>query len=306
MKLFWKAKPKSIKVAVIGNCQARPIAKIMQSLSSQIEVTTTGIVHLLKNEERSIYEQGLRIADFIFAQRVADDYPCTFVRSDNLKNKWGDKVSVWPNLYYRGYNPELRYLRIFKRQQLRGPLGDYHIQTFLEGWKNHLSVKDTLNLHNSMDYNREKYGRVPEDSLAELREREKDCDIKISSYIEERFRRKRLFFTFNHPTLDLLLLTTRALIDNAGIYTERIEYFDRFEPLGQLQLPPNPWVVKNYGMDLDDVNVWKGLKVKEIKGNVVITGKSHQFHDEEIVDIFFQIYSANKDIIYRFLNSQNS
>jgi hypothetical protein len=306
LKLFWKNKPPKIKIAVVGNCQARPISKIITTLCSKIEITTVGIVHLLKNEEKAIYDQAFRTSDFIFAQRVANNYPCTFVRTEALKDEYGNKVIVWPNIYYRGYNPELIYLRISNLNPFRGPMGDYHIRSFLDGWKNGLSIEDTISLHNNIDYNRENYGNIPEASLTELREREEDCDIKISKYIEERIWKHRLFFTFNHPTIELLLQAGNALINYAGIHSERVNYTDNWEPLGQFQLPLNPWVENEYGLDFDEVNVWKGIKVIGIDRYHVTTGKTHQFHDKEIVDIFFQIYSANKDMLHDFLSAHNS
>jgi len=297
MQLFWKTNRKTIKVAVVGNCQARPIAQIITSLCSKINVTTIAIVHLLKNEENEIYERDFRIADFIFAQRVADNYPCTFIRTDYLKNKWGDKVIVWPNTFYRGYNPELFYLRTVNRQPLHGPLGDYHNQTFLDGWKNGLSVTDTLNLHNSIEYNSEKYGNVPENSFNELIGREKDCDIVISNYIKKRLKRRRLFFTFNHPTMELLSYLGKSLINQAVIHPDRMHSLNDSEPLGQVQPPLNPWVANKDGLAHDAVNVWKGLTVNGINGDVVRIGKSQEYSNEEIVDTFFKIYSANKNNI---------
>lgn len=254
---------------------------------------------MLKNEEKANFDRAFRMSDFIFAQRVAENYPCTFIRTDDLKKKWGAKIIVWPNIFYRGYNPELIYLRIPNSHTLRGPLGDYHNQTFLECWKNGLSIADTLNFHNSIDYNFKKYGDIPAYSLAELRGREADCDIKISKYIKKSLNQRRLFFTFNHPTIELLSYTAKSLINSAGVKPDKIDAIGSSEPLGQVQPPTNPWVSKSYGFDIDADNVWKGFTVKGINGNVVTIGKSHEYSNEEIVEVFFQIYSANKNIILK-------
>lgn len=49
----------------------------------------------------------------------------------------------------------------------------------------------------------------------------------------------------------------------------------------------------------------KGLAVDEINGNGIIIGQGHEFRSTEIIDVFFQIYSANEDIIYTFLKRHN-
>lgn len=297
LKQFWRWNFKPIKIAIVGNCQARPMAQIIATLCSNIEVVTIAIVHLLKNEEKKNFDRSFQIADFIFAQRVADNYPCTFVRTDDLKNKYGKKVIVWPNIFYRGYNPELIYLRNVDRQPLAGPLGDYHNQTFVEGWKNGIGTEETLKLHRSIDYNRDKYGNVPSDSLAELSMRETDCDITISKYIEKRLNRSRLFFTFNHPTLELLVYVAKALVDHVGIRHQQFRLPDNSEPLGLVQPPPNPWVRQHYGLVHNGTQGWKGLRVDGINLNTVKLGSGQLYNDEEIINIFFQIYSANKSIL---------
>jgi hypothetical protein len=305
VKLFWKPKPKTLNIAVVGNCQARPMAHLLTLLCPKINISAIGIVHLLNDKEQDVYEKYFHRADFIFAQRVTENYPCKFIRTNVLKNKWGNKVIVWPNMYYRGYNPELIYLRGVGRQPLRGPLGDYHNKTFIDGWAKGLSVKDTLDLHNSIKYNYEMYGQVPDSSLDALKMREKSCDVKITQYLEERLWKKRLFFTFNHPKNKLLLYTAKNLIKYTEVQYQPIKKVAEIEPLGQLCPPLNPWIKEKYGLDSDKVNIWKGLAVDEINENDIITGQGHEFQDNEIIDIFFQIYSANEDTIYNFLKRQN-
>jgi hypothetical protein len=294
---FWKRRKKNLKVVVTGNCQARPIAKIVETLSSSIEVTAVGIVHLLKNAEREKYLIEFNKADYIFAQRVDNKYPCEFVRTEFLRNNWGGKVVVWPNLYYRGYNPELIYLRLNNHSPLRGPLGDYHNQTIIESWKKGLSVKETLSRHKDIEYNRERYGNIPDISLAELKEREKDCDIKIVQYLENIISRERQFFTFNHPKNELLVYAAKKILDVAGLQQDGICSQSHQEPLGQFYPPTNAYIADKYALSLGEVKGWKGVRVTEIEENVVNTGESKVYEDDEIIDIYYKIYDANKSLL---------
>jgi hypothetical protein len=138
-----------------------------------------------------------------------------------------------------------------------------------------------------------------------LKMREKSCDVKITQYLEERLWKKRLFFTFNHPKNKLLLYTAKNLIKYTEVQYQSIKKVAEIEPLGQLCPPLNPWIKEKYGLDSDKVNIWKGLAVDEINENDIITGQGREFQDNEIIDIFFQIYSANEDTIYNFLKRQN-
>ncbi len=293
---FWKKKNK-INVVVIGNCQARPLAQKLTAISGRVKVTAIGIVHLLKNEETDTYAKHFLSADWIFAQRVMDNYPCTFVRSKELKANWGNKVVVWPNIFFRGYNPELTYIRNANRSPLRGPLGDYHNQTILEGWKEGIKPAEALRRHLDIEYNREQYGKIPEASLSELRMRESDCDIEIADYIAKNQSDRRLFFTFNHPVAELLSETAKNLLHWARIPNDRNHSSDDFEPLGQFCPPVNPWVVHELGLDPPVADSWCGVEVVKIDKEGTETGKNKRFGGLEIVETYYRIYDANEDAI---------
>lgn len=279
---------------IVGNCQARPLAQIATTICPEVEVNFIAVVHLMKNDDNAIFEKQCKIADYIFAQRVADDYPCVFVRTNELKKKYGKRVVVWPNIYFRGYNPELIYIRSNEGKALRGPLGDYHNFTFFECWKKGLSQFDALTLYKDINYNIENYGRIPEYSLNELRKREEDCDIQLSNYIEEGLKGQRFFFTFNHPKTELLVYTARKLLNYFSISFEKLECILDAEPLGQIRPPVNPWVAYKYCFDTCKDNLWKGLIVKRINSSIVDTGNRKEYCDHEIIDIFYRIYEANK------------
>jgi Polysaccharide biosynthesis enzyme WcbI len=189
------------------------------------------------------------------------------------------------------------YLRINNGKTLQGPLGDYHNQTFLECWRNGLSIADAIELHYSIDYNCESYGNIPEISLTELKTREKDCDIKISDFIEQRQHIHRLFFTFNHPTVKVLLHAGRQLLERAGIDTEQMPYSENSEPLGILQPPLNPWVAKKYDFKVEKGTPWTGLEVCQANGKYLSTGKRSIYNEAQLVKLFFKIYSDSQNRI---------
>jgi len=252
------------------------------------------------DSEKAKFDREFDKADYIFAQRVADAYPCTFVRTQYLRENYGHKATIWPNVFYRGYNPELTYVRMAGRHPLRGPLGDYHNQTFLDGWEKGLSIRETLNLHQDIDYNYERYGNIPETSLIELQNREAGCDVKISKFVKEKFRRQRLFFTFNHPRMVLLAYVAEKILEHVGITGNQIDYTRLAEPLGQFIPPVNSWVANQYALLFEDERFWRGARVKQINGSNVTTGKKYLYQDKEIIEVFFKIYSANNAMMRDF------
>jgi hypothetical protein len=287
-----------IRVVVLGNCQARPLATILPLYNASVEVTSVGVVHLLQNDEEPYYEDLFRKADLILAQPVSDTYQCTFVRASELKRFYGDKVLFWINLYFRGYNPELFYMRLGNQQTLRGPLGDYHCRTFFEGWKRNFSIEKTIAMHNDISFNQEHYSTIPETSLAELRRREQMADITITSIMEPLLWRQRLFFTFNHPNLLMLQMVATEILKVAGIKIKEPMTALETEPLGLIQPPINPWIVATRGIEEKTNSKWTGLKVEKINSGNVLLGRQINYSLTQLVQCFFKIYDANRELIY--------
>lgn len=288
---------KKIRIAVLGNCQARPLTALLPLANPAIEVIYQGVVHLLRDDDAQQCEAALRKADFILAQRVADTYSCAFVHSSGLLGRFGQKVLFWPNLYFSGYNPELFYIRLADRAPLRGPLGDYQSATFFEGWRQGLSVEKTLALHTDMDFNRERYGAIPEASLAELRRREQDTHVRVTPELERLVWTQRLFFTFNHPCLFLLQLTAAALLQAAGVPVAKRLRNAGPEPLGMIRPPLNPWVARERGMQEPQPDQWTGLAVRDVQQSRVTADGRCEYSSHELVALFFRIYAANQDLL---------
>lgn len=275
-----------LKVVVVGNCQARPLAKLLKSLNPRISVTTTAIVHLLKNEQAAQYRPAFEEADLIVSQLVFDTYPCEFVRTNFLKERYGEKVISIVNLYFTGYTPDWFYIRIPGKGTLRGPMGDYHNRTILTSWQEGLSVHGAASRLRDPEYN-QRYLAEVEKSLDQLRQRESLVDIKVVDIIEENFRKSRLFFTFNHPNMFLLREYAKRILQRAGIDAKRPRFVlrDR-ELLGQFIPLVNPAVELPAGKQTRH----KGLAAEICPNKLVINRKKKKYTSEQMVKCFYSIY----------------
>src|SRR5947208_11955161 len=99
-----------MRVTVIANCQARPVADYLRLLGRDVEIVDIVITHLAKETDVSRLEQAAAKSDFIFAQLVQPNYPVSVVRSAVLKERYGDRVVLWPNLFFKGQCPDLCYV----------------------------------------------------------------------------------------------------------------------------------------------------------------------------------------------------
>ena len=282
-------------IAVVGNCQARPLAQALASVvDGGADIATVAIVHLLKDDNEHTYASAFAAADFILAQSVADTYPCRFVQTHTLRSRYGAKVLTWPNLYFGGYNPELMYLRSPDRQPIRGPLGDYHSANFLAGWQRGLDVAATLALHADEDYNRRHYEGAPERAMQELERREAATDVHVCAWIRERLWRTRLFFTFNHPAFALVHETARQLCERSGLACTQtpVVVADAKEPLGQFRTPMNPWIRRVQASTLIEAEDYAGVELLALEPGRVVVGKHRRYAPVEVIEAFFRVYEA--------------
>ncbi len=218
------------KVVVVGNCQARPIATLLEKMSDEVEVTKVAIVHLLKSEQEDEYKPFFEEADYIIAQLVNDNYPCEFVRTDILKKLYGSKVKSIVNLYS---SEQTTYLSNLPKININieGPMGIYHFPFVYKCWKDGENVETAINVL-SNQYSGQK-DLLFNAEYQELKEKEKNSDIKITDYIEE--KKCRLFHTFNHPKNALIIEYVGRILKilkftTNDIPTPEVEFLDQIVP----------------------------------------------------------------------------
>lgn len=280
---------KKTKVVVVGNCQARPLAMAFERLSQDVEVTAVAIVHLLKSDRFEEYRHYFEQADYIVSQLVAENYPCDFVRTEFLKEKYGQKVVSIVNLYFTGYTPDWFYIRIPGKGPLRGPMGDYHNKTIVKSWKEGLPAEKAAELFLDKDYNLQ-YEGDKEASLVELRGRERISDVKITDFIESQMFSERLFFTFNHPAARLLVEYSKRMLRIMRVsFDDSVVDFEGKEPLSKFCPPVNPIS----GFPISNSCLSKGVEVI-FKGSDIVLGDGLEYAPSELVNKFYSVYDFCK------------
>lgn len=278
-----------LKIVVVGNCQARPISNLLEKSCNNLHIIQTVVAHLVsKNESKNIL-QYFHETDFIVSQYISDDYKVDSLTTNFLRSSFSNKLILIPNLYFKGYTPDLTYLRL-KSGTLSGPLGDYHSLIIYESWKSGKSIAEACASYLADEIWEEKYKYTASESLLELRKREKELHIEITDVIASYLRDKRLFYTFNHPSLFLLKkLVEKILIlincnDKNNLNIERIK-----EPLDQFVVPVNKFSVSQ-------------LKINNIALNhqyfqATIEMQRIRYELEEIVTAFFTHYDSKRLVL---------
>ncbi len=283
------------KVTIVANCQGAPLAGILK-LFFGIQVVEVIAVHRQDVIKVDVLERAVEASDFVLTQEIHRGYPVEWVRTAALRERWPSKLMVWQNLYFRGYNPELIYLRPERGRHYRGPLGDYHIADIVEGFRGGRPAAVVAREIRDPDFNRARYGAEIEASVAELRDREKATITPVADYIEKNFQHRRLFYTFNHPS-NALIFRAAAMIAGA-IGLRRLQPFRADlinEALNEILLPINPAVRLDVSETVSDWNHFTGFDYSFRPERVVAVGRNRRFYTpEEVVEHFYRVYDFLK------------
>lgn len=221
-----------IKLLVIGNCQARPISQILGQ-SGHFDCFEPIILHLAANDMRAEHEHRIRSADLILAQLTADSFPIAHLQSARLRARLGDRVIVWPNMFYSGQQPFARYVTLAQGGRLLGPTEAIHdLRFFWDWWQER---------HGADIRPRRAVGELTQEisalSLRDLQQRETNCDVSISDVIRAHSQTRRLFFTFNHPTRFLISALCDRILSRIGLPIRPANQSQDSEPLDRYVIP---------------------------------------------------------------------
>ncbi|MDO9502246.1 WcbI family polysaccharide biosynthesis putative acetyltransferase [Falsiroseomonas sp.] len=279
------------RVAIIANCQMRPMAALCESIGEAVSVTGGFVVHLAKREDEAAVEAACAKADLVFSQLVLESFPLPFLRSESLRAAHGEKVIVWPNLFFRGQCPDLFYATGTDRLRLTGPLTEYHLASVLEAWRAGDGVDRTVARLSAGDFN------IAVDaaqiSLDQLRQRETACDVRASDIIEAAWREEHLFFTFNHPRSRLLDTVARRLLAQADVAATGRPASGFSEPLGRIRPPLTPGMCRRFGLEFTDSQA-------EIRGVPYPGGDGPPITYElpALVAAFFRAYDGQAELAH--------
>jgi len=266
-----------IKVVVAGNCQARPISELFEEVPGFI-VSPPIVLHLSRPHDLKKHLVTFEWADFIFAQRTDARFPCSWLRTKELRKRYGKKVVVWPNIFFSGQQPYLRYLTHQNIGRILGPIEAMHDLRIFSEWVLGMREQEGCVSPFGADY----VLKVAQLSLTNLLERENDCDIIISDVIRSEGARK-LFFTFNHPTRFLLEKIFDRMLERTPVQVSDFNQRSD-EPLGMYRVP-STW--DSNGLD----TVFQGREYILEDDRQISLGSTRSYTHSELRQAFFDCYN---------------
>lgn len=286
-----------MKIVFIGNCQAQALTQISHYLGLNAELVIVPPVFDLGAFNTPEIKDKIYSADLVFSQRVNDDYPAEFVRPSVLRAELGDKVVIWPNIYFDGYFPGVRYVYAQSGGKVTGPLSDYHFLQIQKSYKDGASPEAAWEAFIGTQPSEILPADPVGDSIANLRHREQDVDITMSDFIEANASRSKLFYSMNHPTDEVLQEALRRMVAHSKSDIQVPDY----DParlagypysLNEIDLPILPFVQQRYGMPLSPIDTIVGKELI-FDGSVHKAGSEPKtYTGPELIEAFYKVYES--------------
>ena len=276
------------KAVVLGNCQAPLIANYLIAGGAPVTIQSLPLVFEMTEDMRENVTAELDSADFIFAQRVADDYPLPWLSTSRLSERYGDRVVSWPNIYFDGYFPDVQYLYRPEWNKVLSPLEDYHFARVIHAFLSGRTAAQALAEWIHADDNSDPF----EASFQRLRERESGLRVAISDFIAENVSQRRSFYTPNHPYPFVLAEMARRLADTAALAfdannAKQVEY-----RLDRIYIPTHKAIQRSKKLRFDYIPIYRGVEVLSCENHQIRIGKSRGFDAAQLVDAYYRIYEV--------------
>src|ERR1700755_1846418 len=133
-----------MKVCIFGNCQAQHLEMMLGIAGENVELIRLKPVFEMQHADKEYVYAQFASADVIFSQRITDEYNIEWSASTAIRKAFGQKVVVWPNIYFDGYFPGVQYVYLDKWGKLLSPLGDYHFSQIRTAYAAGKTVSDAL------------------------------------------------------------------------------------------------------------------------------------------------------------------
>lgn len=259
-----------------------------------VEVILCNASYLMTEQDRERILGVYESADYIFQQRVADDYFVDYLRPSFMREHYRSKYVSWPNIYFDGYFPGIRYHYDLKGK-VTGPISDYHFDFVMNGYQTGRPAEEVAKIFAS-DELFTLYPNSIVQSLRNLSEREQDLDIRISDYIAGGLGGPQLFYAMNHPVDELLREMMERLMGFVGERRRLASHTPFQYTLNEIELPTFPIIQERRGVGRGafDGRI-KGKALHTVDGRLVSRSDSVQYYDWlSLVQAYYAVYRTTE------------
>lgn len=220
-------KKRRLKYSFYGNCQLENICRLLNN-SKQFrgiyEYIPVKAVHELEKLDLKIVTKSFKEIDLLLYQAVSPSFKNgPEFASDNIIQylKPSCKKILIPSLFFNPYFPDFHEVNIDKYGLLTTSfLCNYQDLNILYGFINNISETKLYKIYSNINFYEKPFCQETlSNAFLSMREREasNNVDIKISDFIEQNFKKFKLFNSQNHPKPIIMQYVIDKIIHLLGL-----------------------------------------------------------------------------------------
>ena len=193
-----------MEIAVVGNCQAHPIALCLMAMAPDIVARP-----IVANRSTEITDD-LTAYDLVFTTLLDD------ARLENAFPQLAGRVFQYPRVIYTAFAPDIVYATV-GAEKIKSPVGDYHSSLILYAWLHSLSARETKALFCPEVFERLYFAGHQGLSRASMLREGEAIAFPVESLLDKWQGAGRFMHSVNHPRLFVLADIARVLAERSGI-----------------------------------------------------------------------------------------
>lgn len=263
------------KFTVYGNCQAHALAiKLIEveEFFKYFNYVPLAPLHEIESVERA--KSVLSQCDLILYQHVSEQYYDVNLSTRNILSDLRNSIQLisFPSLHFSAYFPHLG-----RFPNVRSILDWVHDYNILYAYIIGLTEAEVFSFITSPDFYSSRQSLLSlEESIQNLREREQrnNVDVRISGYLSEVYKSRKMFHVHNHPCGKLLEYIASEVIKKIEIRRNTAQLYgvSRHEPLCNIVCPVYRSTHRNLRLEFDDDFLSYRSKSKKLNMKEVIEG----------------------------------
>ncbi|WP_165351743.1 WcbI family polysaccharide biosynthesis putative acetyltransferase [Priestia megaterium] len=206
---------------VYGNCQTEPIRRYLMASSTFNRIYTMIYVPSIHrcNHRTGLEQQyldALYDCDLFIYQKISPSYNY-YLSSDYMLDRLPNKCTKmsFTNSYFSGYYPQHTNKKLY-------PYADKNIIKLLNEGFNKEDIISILSDDNFYSFDEVKTNL--DNTIQELKRRDRELDITLDDYIKQNYKDIQLFYTVNHPSYHIIKYLAMKILHELEISKTEISH----------------------------------------------------------------------------------
>jgi len=201
---------------VIGNCQSPGFTGLLnesKTFKKAYYAFTYKAAHTMSSEEILLISKLGDKFDHIITQNInSENY--SFIRTELLKSQYPNKIITVPTCWFDAYFPDCLAL---STNLLPENFALLSRAVFLSYFSNK-NCQETVSLYEKGGFMTDDYfDHSLKRNADELIRRDAELDVKLYAFIFKYYKKKRLFYSPNHPNIDVLVHVCNGICSVLGL-----------------------------------------------------------------------------------------